>query len=87
MLAYIERAVPEIGIPTEIVFGSELHPLRMIWRRDPGKPAHEIVVQNGTEQFPFRDRVVLDYEQNRLKLADTIASFNGHPPLGVNATV
>jgi RecA-family ATPase len=77
MLAYIQRAVPEIGVPIEVEFRSELHPLRMVWRRDPGKPAHEIVVMNGDEQIPFRDRTVLDYEQNRLKLADTIAKRFG----------
>jgi len=77
MLAYIKRAVPEIGIPIEIEFGSELHPLCMVWRKDPGKPAHEIIVQNGTEQLPFRDRAILDYEQNRVKLADTIAKRFG----------
>ena len=76
-LAYIQRAVPEIGIPIEIEFGSEQHPLRMIWRKDPGKPAHEIIVYNGTEQLPFRDRAILDYEQNRLKLASTIAKRFG----------
>jgi RecA-family ATPase len=77
MLAYIRRTVPEIGIPIEIEFGSELHPLRMVWRKDPGKPAHEIIVHSGSEQLPFRDRAILDYEQNRLKLADTIAKRFG----------
>ena len=77
MLAYIRRAVPEIGIPIEIEFGSEQHPLRMVWRKDPGKPAHEIIVHNGSEQLPFRDRAILDYEQNRLKLASAIAKRFG----------
>ena len=72
MLAYIVRTVPEIGIPIEIEFASEQHPLRMVWRREPGKPAHEIIVSNA-DQLPFRDRAILDYEQNRLKLASAIA--------------
>jgi len=73
MLAYIRKTVPEIGIPIEIEFGSEQHPLRMVWRKEPGKPAHEIVVYGSDEQLPFRDRAILDYEQNRLKLSSAIA--------------
>jgi len=77
LLAYIVRAVPEIGIPIEIEFASDEHPLRMTWRKDPGKPAHEIIVED-KNQLPFRTRAILDYEDNRAKLAGSIARRFGH---------
>jgi len=69
------KAIPSTGQPIELVFQWENTDYQMIWRKVPGTSEHDILFLNtqNKQYVPFRDRISLHQEQNRIRLGRQIA--------------